>query len=143
MRKIKEIFIHCSYTPASMDIGVKEIKKWHTDEPPKGNGWSDIGYHFVIRRDGTVEKGRGVSKAGAHALGWNANSIGVCLVGGKRGKRAQFNFTDLQMDALEGTVGSLCGKYKLQLTDVHGHNEVSKKLCPCFDVQAYFNGHEN
>jgi len=138
MRKIDSIYVHCSYTPVSMDIGVAEIKHWHTDPKPTGNGWSDIGYHFVIRRDGTIEKGRLISKRGAHAKGHNKNSIGICLIGGKKGRRAEFNFTRSQIGAIGALISSLIEHYKLSLSDVHGHNEVSQKLCPCFDVQAYF-----
>ena len=140
MRKIEAIYIHCSYTPPNMDIGVKEIRKWHTDPKPQGNGWSDIGYHFVIRRSGATEKGRLISKAGAHTKGFNEHSIGICLVGGKQGSKGVFNFTLAQMEALKDIVSIMCIKYKLPLTHVHGHNEVSSKQCPCFDVQAYFNG---
>ena len=61
MRKINDLIVHCAATYDTMDIGVKEIRKVHVDE----NGWKDIGYHFVIRRDGTVEKGRDVSVIGA------------------------------------------------------------------------------
>lgn len=78
MRKINDLIVHCAATYDTMDIGVKEIRKVHVDE----NGWKDIGYHFVIRRDGTVEKGRDVSVIGAHVLNHNANSIGICLAGG-------------------------------------------------------------
>ena len=62
MRQITEIIIHCSYTPASMDTSVDEIRQWH-----KARGWRDIGYHYVIRRSGHVDLGRPISLAGAHA----------------------------------------------------------------------------
>jgi len=142
LREIDAVYIHAAYTPADMDVGVEEIRKWHVDPPPRGRGWSDIGYHYVIRRDGTLETGRPVEIAGAHAYGHNTNSIGVCLVGGKKDNHAQFNFTKGQMDTLRLLVEELVRDYQLQLTDVHGHNEVSSKECPCFDVQQYFNGGE-
>ena len=72
-----------------MDIGVKEIRKWHVDE----NKWSDIGYHDVIRRNGAIETGRPLEKPGAHAKGHNQNAIGICLVGGKADDGGpEFNF---------------------------------------------------
>jgi len=52
-RFVDTLIIHCAATPPSMDIGAKEIDRWHKEQ-----GWSEIGYHFVIRRDGTIEKGR-------------------------------------------------------------------------------------
>jgi N-acetylmuramoyl-L-alanine amidase len=76
-REIDLIVIHCAYTSPKMDIGVKEIDEWH-----RARGWNQIGYHYVVRRDGTVEHGRSVKTVGAHVKGFNAKSIGVCLVGG-------------------------------------------------------------
>jgi len=71
------IVIHCTQTPDTMDIGADEIKKWH-----KNRGFDTIGYHFVIRRDGHVDKGRDINYVGAHAVAVNGTSIGVALVGG-------------------------------------------------------------
>jgi len=132
MRKIDTIIVHCADTPASMDIGAKEIKRWHTDPKPRGNGWSDIGYHHVIRRDGAVEVGRAHGVIGAHAAGHNKTSIGVCLVGGKGG----FNFTRRQMDALDLLLESLVNCYPG--AKVIGHRDVSSKSCPSFDVKAWW-----
>ena len=78
-RDISLLVIHCSATPVTMDIGVKEIREWHTSDP---RNWSDIGYHYVIRLDGTLERARPLYKSGAHARGYNSNSIGICIVGG-------------------------------------------------------------
>ena len=77
--KTEYIVIHCADTYETMDIGAEDIRKWHVEE----RGWSDIGYHKVIRRDGTVETGRDIDVSGAHAAGFNSVSIGVCLVGGR------------------------------------------------------------
>src|SRR3546814_13006463 len=74
MRRIETIILHCSYTPPSMDIGAAVIKGWHVD----GNGWTDIGYHFVLRRNGAVEEGRPLDVVGAHAKNFNGRSIGIC-----------------------------------------------------------------
>ena len=118
-----------------MKIGAEEIRKWHTDPP---RNWSDIGYHYVIRRDGSVEKGRPINIAGAHAKGHNSHSIGICMVGGKArlGKQA-FNFSIVQMNALSHLVNNLQKEFHLIPSDVIGHNEVSAKDCPCFDVRAW------
>ena len=69
--------VHCAYTTATMDIGAKDIDRWHREK-----GWLGCGYHKVIRRDGTVEDGRPMNKAGAHVRGINRQSIGICLAGG-------------------------------------------------------------
>ena len=77
MRQIKYIIIHCSATAEGKDFGAKDIDRWH-----RARGWNGIGYHYVIRLDGTIEKGRDVSKVGAHCAGVNSISVGVCYIGG-------------------------------------------------------------
>ena len=130
MRKIDKIIIHCSYTFHDMDIGADEIRYWHM-----AKGWKDIGYHYVIRRDGTLEAGRHVSKIGAHVKGKNRNSIGCCFIGGKEGHGEQAdNFTLQQMQ-----IGRmLMQDFKRDYPGVtfHGHNEFSKKACPVFDIEV-------
>jgi len=138
MRKIDTIVVHCAYTKPSMDIGVKEITKWHTDPKPKGNGWSAIGYHYVIRRDGTVEDGRPNQQIGAHAKGNNRHSLGICLVGGmtQDGKTHEFNFTKKQMTVLVSLIDTLMLTYGVPQRRVVGHRDLAPgRACPCFDVQ--------
>ena len=77
MRDINQIIVHCSATPPSMIVGADDIRKWH-----KARGWSDIGYHYVIKRNGVTEKGRDITRVGAHAKGHNEDSLGVVLIGG-------------------------------------------------------------
>ena len=114
-----------------MDIGVKEITDWHVN----GNGWSDIGYHWVIRRDGSLEAGRAEETAGAHAKGHNSNSIGVCMVGGMNEQGgSDCNFTISQYKALAGLINDLKNRYSG--CKIIGHRDISKKDCPCFDVKA-------
>lgn len=132
MRKIDKIIVHCSATRPSQDIGAAEIDTCH-----KKQGWNGIGYHFVIRRNGQIEKGRPVEIAGAHCKGHNADSIGICLVGGiDANGRSENNFTDAQFQALRKLVADLKNNF-LQVT-VHGHCEFANKACPCFDVQEFF-----
>ena len=106
-RRIEEIILHCSATPEGRDVGVEEIRRWHV----KGNGWRDVGYHFVVRLDGSVETGRPLRVAGAHCRGHNARSVALRLLVGRL--RREF----------EGAT-------------VHGHCEFAAKACPCFDVKG-------
>jgi hypothetical protein len=76
-RKIERIVVHTAATPEGRDIGAQEIDRWH-----RQRGWRMIGYHYVIRLDGTVEEGRDETIPGAHARGYNRTSIGICLIGG-------------------------------------------------------------
>lgn len=140
MRTINKIVLHCSATPGSMDIGAAEIRRWHTDKKPKGNGWSSIGYHHVIRRDGTVEDALPHARAGIHAAGHNAKSIGVCLVGGCEKVKGKLvtrrNFTPEQMAALERLVRELMARYPD--AEVLGHRDLNPgKDCPSFSVRDW------
>lgn len=127
------IVIHCSATKPTMDIGVRDIRMWH-----KQQGWLDVGYHFVIKRDGTIEEGRPVDVVGSHVKNHNSNSVGVCLVGGVDEKmKPEANFTDAQWAALETVVRELKAKYPN--ASVKGHNEFDAgKACPSFNVQHWF-----
>ena len=130
--KTDYIVIHCAATKTSMDIGADKIKDWHVN----GNGWRDIGYHKVIRRNGVVENGRDLRDSGAHAAGYNHKSVGVCLVGGMADDNsAENNFTDQQWTALKSLVREIKAEYPD--ADVIGHNEISQKECPSFDVQKW------
>lgn len=128
MRKINEIIVHCSASKPKVDIGVKELREYHVDK----KHWPDIGYHYVVRLDGTVEKGRDVRRAGAHCVGHNAHSIGVCYVGGldQYGNSCDTR-TPAQKAALTKLLKFLVAKYGCP---VHGHNEYAAKDCPCFDA---------
>lgn len=136
MRPIDAIIIHCSYTYSSMDVDAAEIRRWHMED----NGWQDIGYHYVIKRDGTVETGRPVERAGAHVKGHNARSIGVCLVGGKgRLPDPGTNFTPAQWDSLRNLVVELKDRFPNAV--IRGHYDYDKhKTCPTFDVKAWAEG---
>lgn len=126
------IFVHCSATKPSQDIGARQIRIWHKH----GKGWLDIGYHLVIKRDGTVEEGRPLDVVGAHAFGHNGDSVAVCLVGGIDEKgEADSNFTSEQYESLKTVIKSLKGKY--ENATIKGHRDVSYKDCPSFDVHGF------
>lgn len=128
--KTDHIVIHCSYTPSSMDIGLKEIDTWHRER-----GWWGIGYHYVIRRDGTIEHGRPFDTIGAHVRGHNDSSIGICVVGGASNSvdKAEDNFTVNQGIALHELLQQLCQIYPE--AQVVGHKDLDDtRECPCFDL---------
>ena len=129
MREISKIIIHCSATPPDMDIGRSEIDRWH-----KQRGWSGIGYHFVIRRDGGIETGRPVSRMGAHTKGHNRDSIGVCWIGGVDAQnKPEDNRTQEQRHAMGDLVSELRRQYPQ--AQVHGHRDFARKACPSFVVE--------
>lgn len=136
MREINKIIVHCSATKPSMNIGVNEIRQWHLEK-----GWSDIGYHWVITRDGITEEGRPEEKSGAHAKGHNSDSIGICLVGGinETGKPdANFNVAQyLKLESLVDSIKRIYGDI-----EVLGHRDLPgvTKACPCFDVKELLYG---
>lgn len=133
MRRITEIIIHCAATPEGKDFTVQDIDRWH-----RQRGFKCIGYHFVIYRDGSIHKGRPLDQIGAHCTGHNANSIGICYIGGcaADGKTAKDTRTVAQREALKRLVAELREAYP-QAT-IHGHREFAKKACPSFDVQKEF-----
>lgn len=79
MNRIERLVIHHSASARSTTFAA--IKRWHTTPKPNGNGWSDIGYNFVILGSGKLKVGRPLPTTGAHAKGKNSTSIGVCVVG--------------------------------------------------------------
>ena len=127
------VAIHCSATPPTMDIGVEKIRDWHVKE----NGWSDVGYHFIITRNGIVQPARPEEMQGAHAPKVNHRSIGVCMIGGSdtNGDWSN-NFTDEQWVTLKSLLLNLTKKYEIK--KIIGHYQVDdKKECPSFKVPEY------
>ena len=133
-RDIKRIIIHCTATPEGRNVTVEQLRDWHV----RGNGWSDIGYHYIIDITGAVHEGRNVDLAGAHTKGYNTTSIGIVYVGGLTadGKKSKDTRTPAQKEALKQLVEDLRKIYPS--ATVHGHNEFAKKDCPCFKVWKEF-----
>lgn len=120
MRPITSIVVHCSDSPDDMDIGADEIRRWHVEE----RRFTDIGYHFVLKRSGKVELGRHLATQGAHCHGHNKLSIGICWVG-------RDDCTGAQWRALVKLCRGLMGRYGLKPDQIHGHGELDpKKTCP-------------
>ena len=129
MRKINEIIVHCSATPAGKPYTVEDIDKWH-----RQRGFDGIGYHFVVYLDGSVHKGRSLEKVGAHCLGHDKNSIGVCYVGGLTADGKMIN--DTRTLAQKLSLQRLLAELKAQFPDaeIHGHRDFAAKACPSFDA---------
>ena len=133
MRTLSKIIIHCTLTPENQEVSIKEIDTWH-----KKKGFYGIGYHYVIGLKGEILIGRDLQLPGAHCLGQNAYSIGICYVGGlsKDGKKYKDTRTEAQKETLKKLIEGLMVPYP-HLT-VHGHNEFEKTPCPCFKVKKEF-----
>ena len=133
MREITRAIIHCSATNPEQDFDASDIDRWH-----KARGWSGIGYHYVVKLDGTLERGRDINKTGAHAFGYNKKSIGICYIGGvdMEGKPADTR-TDEQKRTLKKLIGMISGYFPK--ATIHGHSEFSKKACPSFNVKDEYN----
>lgn len=145
--RTNQIAIHCSETTASQNVDVDVIRKWHTDPAPEGRGWKDIGYHFVIKRDGTIQPGRPIWSTPAAVLDENNHIVAICLVGGCDAHDKELNnFTPEQWVALKTLVTSLIGQYPDVATNpqpVLGHRDYASgkaegKFCPSFDVRTWF-----
>tara|TARA_B100000035_G_C20980182_1_gene545073 strand:- start:720 stop:1136 length:417 start_codon:yes stop_codon:yes gene_type:complete len=134
MREINRIIIHCSATPEGRDIDAATIKDWHVN----GNGWSDIGYHYVIKLNGEIESGRPLDIAGAHVKGHNSDSIGICYIGGAdEDMNPKDTMLQCQEEAMRELIYSLRMVWDKELT-LHGHNEYASKACPSFKVSEKF-----
>ena len=132
-RVITEIIVHCSATPEGKDYTVQDIRRWH-----KQQGWSDIGYHYVVYRNGHVEPGRDVDISGAHCVGHNTHSIGICYVGGmdSTNRNAKDTRTLAQKAALLSLLIDLKKLYPG--AKIYGHRDFAKKACPSFDAKTEY-----
>ena len=122
MRNIDSIIVHCSATKAGQDFTAADIDCWHRER-----GFNGIGYHYVVRLDGKLEKGRDVSLAGAHCKGWNKRSIGICYIGGldENGRPADTR-TNAQKRVLYQIIMDLQREYNI--LQVLGHRDTSPDL---------------
>jgi hypothetical protein len=141
-KPVDTIFVHCAATRPEWLAGsplsekIKEMTRWH-----KAKGWSAIGYHWIIDRDGTVAGGRDEKTPGAHVAGHNTGSIGVCLIGGHGSSENDpfsKNYTTEQEIALFNLIQDI--KTRASITQIRGHNEVAAKACPGFNVKRWLQG---
>ncbi len=146
--KNERIYVHCS---ASEWGNAKEIDEWH-----KARGFSSLGYHWVILNgketrkslydkslydkslDGATEEGRDEGKRGAHVGGHNTGSIGICLIGNPKYIGDLEAFTNNQLNELRILIHTLIIKEEIEIDQVYGHNEVSNKICPGFNVRLWW-----
>ena len=156
MNPIKNIILHCS----GSDWGsMREINKWHKERFSQTEDLLYCGYHFVILNgrilpnlylhtlNGAVEPGRRLdedkfvecNEVGAHALGYNQGSIGVCMIGRRNPETKALSFTPDQFDNLKNLLLDLLRQYELPADAVIGHCETESgmaqgKTCPDFNV---------
>lgn len=137
----RAIYVHCSATRPNLQVGVRQIREWHLEK-----GWEDIGYHYVICRDSTLEVGRPERFIGAHVEGANHNSIGICLVGGldEKGVPAP-NYGQGMLETLRRAIDDIQFRYMRLNGDgvpltVAGHHDYAgvTKACPCFNVPLWY-----
>lgn len=114
--KTERIILHHA---ESSSCTVEDIDNWH-----KKNGWTCIGYHFFIKKDGTIYRGRQENSVGAHAGGANSNSIGICF----EGRYETEQMPDVQVQAGKELVAYLKNKYNI--SKVQKHSDVCNTSCP-------------
>jgi N-acetylmuramoyl-L-alanine amidase len=124
-RKINRIILHCSATQEGKDFNAKDIDRWHRER-----GWSGIGYHYVIKLDGTIEVGRDIIKIGSHCKGYNKDSIGICYIGGldKEG-----NPKDTRTIQQKASMSLLIERLRKRFSGVklYAHCDFATVNCPC------------
>lgn len=128
-RPIKELIWHCAATMEGKDFTVEDIRSWH-----KQRGWSDIGYHYVVYRDGRIMLGRPIGQIGSHVEGHNTGTIGACYVGGLSadGTKPKDTRTPEQRASMLWLTEQLVKKFPIKA--VTGHNQYASKACPSFYV---------
>lgn len=133
MRVIRLIIIHCSAVRPWQVSGLQDIDRWHRQQ-----GWNGCGYHYVVRRDGTIETGRPLEMVGAHCVHHNQHSIGVCYEGGLD---ADGLTADTRTAAQKVAMRQLLEKLHEQFPKaiIAGHNVFDPtKDCPCFDAVSEY-----
>lgn len=134
LKEVKYLVVHCTATPLSQRVSVEDIDRWH-----KAQGWSGIGYHWYVDRDGHIFPGRSEREAGAHVRGYNHCSIGICYEGGldEQGNSADTR-TPAQKAALLFIIKDLKQSYPNAI--VLGHRDFPgvHKDCPCFDAKTEY-----
>jgi N-acetyl-anhydromuramyl-L-alanine amidase AmpD len=128
MRRLTKIIIHHSASDYPIHDNVETIRDWH-----KSKGFTDIGYHYLITKDGSICTGRPVEKVGAHCRGHNKDSVGVCLTGKDFFSLAQFMSLDILIEGL-------CNYWGISRSQVFTHRNFADTLCPNFIVKDYFAG---
>jgi N-acetylmuramoyl-L-alanine amidase len=135
MRYIDKLIVHCTATPQFKDFDVEDVRDWHV----KGNGWSDVGYHWLVKLDGTVQEGRPIERIGSHVRGQNKSSIGIAYVGGM--DKDMNEWIDTRTPEQKDAIFNLLMDLKFQFPDavVYGHNDFTdKKVCPCFNAKEEY-----
>lgn len=137
MRRIDAIVLHYTATYPDQDLGAADLDKMH-----RARGWSGIGYHYVIKRDGTVEKGRPDEKVGAHVSGHNAHTLGITCVGGIERATGPNVGVDNRTDAQKAATIRLLHELLTRHSNarVTGHRDMpgAATQCPGFDAAAWW-----
>ncbi len=132
---ITHIVLHYSATYADQDLDIRDIDRMH-----KARGWKGVGYHYVICRDGLIERGRKETEIGAHVAKQNTGKIGICLIGGldrATGPNVGVdNRTDAQKKSAASLVRDLLTRYPN--AKVVGHRDLAATQCPAYDVAAWW-----
>lgn len=124
----KYIMLHCTATPAHRVVTREDIDRWH-----RQRGFRCIGYHYIIHQNGRVEEGRPLTQTGAHCKGYNSTAIGIAYIGGTDAKGTPADTrTPAQKEAIKALINRL--RMLFGIERIMGHNEVSNKACPCFNV---------
>lgn len=138
MRKITEIIIHCTGTLPN--VSPRSIKNYHVNSLK----YKDVGYNFIISKDGMIWRGRPISEIGAHCIGHNTNSIGIAYIGGLKSDGTTANtITKEQRISMLRLINALKVIFELNNTHIRMHNEFANKECPCFSKTVFISMMEN
>lgn len=137
---VHEIVVHCSDTrpewmaSEGLAAQVAEIRRWHMQD----RGWKDIGYHWIVGRDGKILPGRAENVVGAGVEGHNSGVIHAVLIGGHQSSehdRFAQHFTSAQSVSMRQLMQGI--SMRTQITRIAGHNDYAAKACPGFNVSTW------
>lgn len=128
MRDIHTIIFHCSASDDKSHDDIEVIRKWHL-----ARGFTDVGYHYFIKKDGTIQTGRDLDKIGAHVSGYNTGTVGVCFAGCN-------DFTFEQMRAIHEVISKIEKAVGKKLNLRSHRDYTSAKTCPNFNLQDFLQG---
>lgn len=138
MNRPEKIIVHCSATPEGRDFSAADIDRWH-----RARGFRKIGYHYVVRLDGTIEIGRAENEIGAHCtqMSMNRRSISICYIGGLA--KDSLTPKDTRTSSQKTAIRSLISEIRSRYGDlpVCGHRDIQgvRKACPCYDAGPEYN----
>jgi len=131
IQSLDYIVVHHSASPTTTTVA--DIRRWHVDD----HGWDAIGYHWIMTGDGVIHRCRPIPMQGAHCLGWNDGSLGLCIVGDNTTLRQKWRYTQ-RASLIQFAAGC---NLLFPGVPIVGHRDLKSGTdCPGVDVRKWMQG---